>query len=337
MINSKTIIFCAPADFGFSDVIKSALQEQGFTVYDFPILDTPYKYKRLTERLYNAYRKILFKDRLYKRVLKMRERHEILSKDLHNLPKTDYALFIRPDLFPIQFVKNVKNKTNKIVGYQWDGLQRFPVILDYIDLFDRFFVFDATDLSLKKELLPLTNFYIPKHVKALKPKSAYFVASYDDYRFELITKIKKTFDQNKIESQFLFITKDKKQIQKLLNAGLTIEAPLTYNENLYRVEQASILIDIHSPVHSGLSFRIFEALFYNKKLITTNQKVRDYDFYHPNNIFIWDMTNENKINDFLNIQYIEIPREIKYKYSFTNWINYVLDRGEYIPIKFPIP
>ncbi len=333
MIGSKTIIFCGPSDFGFSDIIKSELQQQGFTVYDFPISDTRYKYKRFSERLLNIYKKTILRDYAYKRKLKMAERNRTLTRKLKRVSHADYALFIRPDLFPLRFVENVKSKVDKIVGYQWDGLQRFPEVADYIDLFDRFFVFDAEDLASKKGLLPLTNFFIEKTIPEIEQKSAYFIASYDDYRFELIKKIKEILDSEKVDSQLYLITPEDKQIQNLQNAGLPIEEPLTYQENIERVEKASILVDIHSPIHSGLSFRVFEALNYNKKLITTNRGVRNYDFYHPNNIFIWDTTSSEGIADFLKAELVETPYEIKHKYSFSNWISYVLDIGDYSAIE----
>ncbi|MDR2285810.1 MAG: hypothetical protein LBE37_21535 [Sphingobacterium sp.] len=331
----KTIIFCAPSDFGFSDVIKQALQQEGFIVYDYPVADSRYRYKNIYERLQNTFRKVVFRDYSYKRKLKMSERKKLLLGKRESVPNATYAFIIRPDLFPFEFVSEIKNKVDKMVGYQWDGLQRFPYIFEYINLFDRFFVFDAKDLKYKKGLLPLTNFFIPKKIDFINKKLVYFIASYDDYRVELMKKLNKVFIITDLERQLYFITNEAKQHQNLLDAGLEIGRPLTYQENLKRVEQASLLIDIHAPVHAGLSFRVFEALNYNKKLITTNKGVRDYDFYHPNNIFIWDTENENDIIDFLKTDFVEIPKEIKNKYGFSNWINYVLDIGEYAPITIP--
>ncbi|NGM63274.1 hypothetical protein G5B30_15300 [Sphingobacterium sp. SGG-5] len=263
----------------------------------------------------------------------MAERNKTLMRQLKNIDHADYALFIRPDLFPLPFVKEVKSKVDKLIGYQWDGLQRFPEVIDYIDLFDRFFVFDAEDLASKTDLLPLTNFFIEKNIPESSERSAYFIASYDEHRFELIKKLKTIFDHEDVDSQLYLVSSEDKQIQNIQNAGLPVEKPLTYQENIHRVEKASILVDIHSPIHSGLSFRVFEALNYNKKLITTNRSVRNYDFYHPNNIFIWNTIDKNGIAEFLKAEYVEIPYEIKHKYAFSNWINYVLDIGEYSSIE----
>ena len=103
-----------------------------------------------------------------------------------------------------------------------------------------------------------------------------------------------------------------------------IHNPLSYYENLKMVANSKILIDLHHEnLHNGLSFRIFESLGYNKKIITTNKAVKNYDFYNTNNIHIID--DEQELELFLNSDFITIDLRIKEKYSFTNWIKNILE------------
>lgn len=336
MTRKKSIIFCAPADYGFSDIISDLLRKSDFEVYDFPIQNEPFKYKSIFQRLHNLYRKVVFRDYTYKLKLKNIERTKNLLTKLNNTPKTDYAFIIRADQYSETFVKTVKDKSNKMVGYQWDGLERFPNIANYIDLFDRFFVFDRRDINKHANILPITNFFINKSFKKTHSNSVYFIATFDDYRFDLIQQLKPVFESLNLKSNLQIITYKKEQNTIVEQAGFTVGKPIDYKENILQVENSSILVDIHVPSHSGLSFRIFEALYYGKKIITTNISVKDYDFYHPNNIFIWDKQNEYLINDFLDLDYVEIPQEIKRKYSFENWINYALDIENHIPIDLPL-
>lgn len=336
MSPKKSIIFCAPQDYGISNTIKDALENEGFEVYFFPVSDSPYKYKNLLERLQNLYRKTFFKDSNFKRELKMKSRYTSLLSLANNIANVDFALFIRPDLFPIEFITLIKSKSNKLVGYQWDGLDRFPIIYNYMDYFDRFFVFDANDIDKHPKLLPLTNFFIPAKNIRLKNESAYFIGSYDKYRFNIALAIKNMLHSLKYNTNFSFVTKDVRE-QKLLHASdFTTQVAIDYAENINKVNNSSLLVDIHVPVHAGLSFRIFEALCFNKKLITTNEAVRHYDFYNPNNIFIWNTTNGEQLNDFLKAPFMEVPEHIKNKYSFLNWINYVLEHDKYTPIELPV-
>ena len=101
-------------------------------------------------------------------------------KQLSNINKVEYALFIRPDLFDFEVVKRVKEISNKIVAYQWDGMERFPLIKKYIDLFDKFYVFDSNDVKISPKLEPTTNFYFDDILvkKDIEPRTVFFVGTY---------------------------------------------------------------------------------------------------------------------------------------------------------------
>ena len=74
---------------------------------------------------------------------------------------------------------------------------------------------------------------------------------------------------------------------------------------------------------------------YRKKLITTNAEIKKYDFYHPDNILVWDGKNEDLIDEFLKVPYCEMPFEIRKKYGFTNWLNYILQVEPYQQLELP--
>ncbi|SMB90481.1 hypothetical protein SAMN05660772_01528 [Pasteurella testudinis DSM 23072] len=99
----------------------------------------------------------------------------------------------------------------------------------------------------------------------------------------------------------------------------------SFHDNLLEARQSKVLLDFVINAHHGLSFRAFEALGHDKKLITTNGDIIDYDFYHPNNIFILNENNIDELPDFLAKPFYNIEQKIKEKYSFGNWIKYVLD------------
>lgn len=73
-----------------------------------------------------------------------------------------------------------------------------------------------------------------------------------------------------------------------------------------------------------MTFRVFEAIGLNKKLITTNKDIINYDFYNPNNIFIWDENIKEIPKDFLNKEYEKLPENIYRKYSLENWVKTIL-------------
>ena len=58
-----------------------------------------------------------------------------------------------------------------------------------------------------------------------------------------------------------------------------------------KLKQSKTVVDIQHPKQSGLTMRTIEMLGANKKMITTNADIQNYDFYHPNNICIVDRNN----------------------------------------------
>ena len=64
-----------------------------------------------------------------------------------------------------------------------------------------------------------------------------------------------------------------------------------------------------------------------KKLVTGNTRVKDYDFYRPENIFILENNNTDGLKDFLAVPYHEVEKKIVDNYDFVNWLDRYFKRG----------
>ena len=73
----------------------------------------------------------------------------------------------------------------------------------------------------------------------------------------------------------------------------------------------------------GLSFRVFEAMSLEKKIITDNESIKTYDFYNPNNILILNKNITNLDRSFFESPYQSIPEDVYEKYTLDSWINKV--------------
>lgn len=69
-----------------------------------------------------------------------------------------------------------------------------------------------------------------------------------------------------------------------------------------------------------MTIRTLEALFFGKKLITTNSGIKYFDIYHPDNIFVLDGTENRTIKEFLGSELHEFPQEIVRQYDIEYWI-----------------
>lgn len=54
---------------------------------------------------------------------------------------------------------------------------------------------------------------------------------------------------------------------------------LTYEECIVKISKAECIVDVIQGNSAGLTIKVCEAIYHNKKLITTNQHLREYPFY----------------------------------------------------------
>lgn len=348
-MSQPTIILAMSSYSDFAAAIQKHLEYHNFKVIFINStseelkkqVDSSFYYPNLKSHLIHTARKIFLSDCSYKAYLKEQMYNQKLLANIKKLlgnSHYDYTLVIRPDLFPIEALQLLKIHTkNDFVAYQWNGIRRFPKTKPTINLFDRFYVFDSEDLHNEEyqqyRLNGISNFYFDMYQP--QPVShtgtiAYFVGLHVDSRIAAIEACANALIKNGINLDFNI----KFRPSEASKAGLYsckeihfIPENITFDDNLKHINNADILIDIVNPVHHGLSFRTFEALYYQKKLITNNPQIKNLDFYHPDNIFIWKNADDlQKIESFLARPFVSINPDIIKKYSFANWINNILNR-----------
>ena len=320
IFEEKSILIAIPDHFGLPQRFKENLEFLGFKVF---VLQNTNKISiPLKDKIIHGFRKIFFKDKTYKPSMKNKISEQGLFEQLSEIKKVDYAFFIRPDLFSFKIVEKVKQISNKIVAYQWDGLDRYPLAKKYISLFDDFYVFDKNDLKINCKLKHTTNFYFDDIVseKEINPKSVFFVGTYIKNRVPLLEEIIKILETNGLAPDIFLVSNKKSTHHKFR----IISEGFSFKESILRIQNSEFLLDLYNPIHNGLSFRTFESVGYEKKLITNNLLVKEYDFYNPNNIFVIENNNFDGFSDFVKTPYQHLDIKIKEKYSFTNWIRHLL-------------
>ena len=88
-------------------------------------------------------------------------------------------------------------------------------------------------------------------------------------------------------------------------------------------EASRCVLDSAQAGQLGLTIRVLEALGAKKKLITTNEDIVNYDFYRPENIYVY----EGKIdldNVFFKEEYKEVDKEIYEKFSLRSWLKEIV-------------
>lgn len=326
---SVKILFAAPNHFGIykriiNDFLNSGYEVTSICIEDWPekrVLGKKKKLHKLRLLINPKYRKS-FTEHLIKSESEIPDFLKSFRNDYF-----DICFFIRPDFFSFTSIKHALKVSKKSLAYQWDGLDRYPNIIDKISLFDKFLVFDKKDYNkyqgLHNNIDIGSNFYfnydedIPERETIDVFYLGAFVHSRNLEMFKIYNHLK-TLSLNikillcqipiKVEDSEQYSNQDIHFINKIMD----------YKEGLSYTKSSNIIIDLLINEHSGLSFRFFEAIKYNKKVITTNPTVINEDFYKSENIFIFN-DNLNELDVFLNKEYKKLPAKIVKKYSFLNW------------------
>jgi hypothetical protein len=333
MFEGKKIFISVPYHFGLPERFKENLEYLGFQVFVMP---KPINVKlSLKHTVKHGYRKFIKKDKTFKAAQKTRNLENYYLDFLESVnERFDYALIVRPDLLCSTIIKKVKAKSQLVVAYQWDGLDRFPQVIKLIPEFDRFFVFDIRDAEKHPGCLPITNFYFDDLMTtATNSHSVFFIGTYMKNRIAEIQNLAKIFTKQNFSVNILLQITNKSNLEKVKQEGIQyIDYSLSFKENIEYIKQAEIVLDFKNDIHYGLSFRTFEALGFGKKLITNNELVKSFDFYDERNIFVFKGNDFDGLEVFLKIPYHPIADSIIAKYSFTNWIRYIFDIEPNIPL-----
>lgn len=322
-----------PNTHGLRQAIIENLQHLNFETIDISYNEDLFKYQNSRQKIINLLYKTFLNSKSYKNQLKFQQLGSHIEHKISTLSQpADYALLFRADIYPKDVLSQIKSASHKIINYQWDGMDRFPDIFSRIELFDRFFVFDPADAKKypKPNILTTTNFYfdfIPENPQIQPTTDFIFRGTYLRERMPVIqTFIDHTQQLNLSTDIKIFYEKPHAAIP----APLYTQQPTPYLQYLQQLQHSRYLVDFNNSTHDGLSFRIFESIKMRKKLIINNKyQIQKYDFYHPNNIHLWDGKNLQGLQQFLQTPYTPLPQHIEQKYSFTNWIRYILDIPPY--------
>ena len=88
--------------------------------------------------------------------------------------------------------------------------------------------------------------------------------------------------------------------------------------------RSKAVLDIEHPKQIGLTMRTFETFGSSKKLLTTNKRVHNCDFYNPANILVLDRADAKVPREFLLSPYVQPDPELYRKYSLVGWADEVL-------------
>lgn len=243
--------------------------------------------------------------------------------------------------FSEDMIKEIKDcqPEAKFVLYQWDSQTNFPYIKKVQKFFDKCYSFDKRDIQETPNLKFLPLFYsrtyeeIGNRNKRDFKYDFCFVGTAHPKKYQAINMMSEQL-KSVYPRQFIYFFFPSPIVffyRKIMNIELRKAhykefhyVPLKGKEMDSVYEASRCVLDSAQAGQLGLTIRVIEALGAKKKLITTNEDVVNYDFYRPENIYVYK--GKIDLGDiFFEEDYKEVDQEIYEKYSLRSWLKEIVE------------
>lgn len=288
-----------------------------------------YRYKNFSEKAYNAFSKT-FLNRNIKHV----RRQEYVLEYLAKIGPQDQILILNPHTLDFKTIGAIKTYTKRLITYLYDNLGRYPVE-DRLSLFDKVYSFEDKDV-LKHGFEKITNYNYLSSTPTPSLRNEldlFYITSFDKRRIKILRKIVDKLTQLHLKSKIVIVGKQvwKEKLQRYISNNSTfnkvvlLKKPIGIDEVLSEYAKSNVTLDLIRDGQEGLSFRVFEAMALEKKIITDNPSIVHYDFYDPRNILLLDKNISNLDASFFQSEYKSLPSEVFKKYTLDHWAETVFN------------
>lgn len=151
-------------------------------------------------------------------------------------------------------------------------------------------------------------------------ENGFIFVGQDKGRLNKLLELKALILQHQVRCDLL-VKKDKGVVYYNDDYDCITDEILPYTEYLNLVDNYTGLIDIVQANQDGLTLRVLESIFLQKKLITNNIAIKKFDFYKVENIFIiGDDASLVDLESFLRTPVVPISDSILSKYNIESLI-----------------
>lgn len=318
----KNILLIAPSTYGFYNHIICSISHSGnkVTFFDEHAVNKQGIFSKIFYKLSDGIITAI---------------HTQYIKNIINSTQLNYdiVIVIRGEYLNCRAIESLKVafKDAVFIMYQWDFEKNLPLLKSQVSYFDAVYSFDKHDCK-KFGFIHKPLFFNTLHERYSGVRKKYlfnFVGTDHSDRNKVIKDFIQENDVG-IDQFFLHLFRPKRSI--VLNAlknpkflfnrdfSLYKHFPLDEESTITSMAESEIIVDITQPEQTGLTMRTLEALGLKRKLVTTNKDIVNYDFYHPNNIFLIDRNSLKVPKYFIDSEYVELHESIYNKYHIDNWV-----------------
>lgn len=206
-----------------------------------------------------------------------------------------------------------KKNGNRIIAWYWNIVKKpFPKkYLKYCEVWS----FDEEDCK-KYGYRKNVQFYF-KNIMLNAHDIEYdaiFVGK-DKNRYDILKKMNSEMQKQGLNTCILII-KDNTSYD---NTNELYAKEMSYVQILDLIARSKCIIDVQQDGQTGITIRVLEALFFKKKLITTDKLIHKKNCLDKKNIYIWGDECKN-VMQFINEPYCDDSLNTEEKMSFESWI-----------------
>jgi len=324
--HGRRVLLIAPRFFGYEEEIAGEFRRRGAEVDFLP--DRPFQ-SPFMKAVTRVRRELIiaFADRFFWNALEGFGRK-----------KYDLILVVNGEVISPRFLSALRSTfpCASFVLYMWDSFKNRKSLIPNIMHFDKCSTFDPDDANnYGIRFRPL--FYADGFKQSTKQDFEYdisFVGTAHSDRYRIVAQVAANLPSSArcyfymyLQAPWVFWAhKFTNRAFKGASIADFMFLPLIRSE-VQRVFYGSrAVLDIEHPAQTGLTIRTFETLGAEKKIITTNQRVKEYDFFNPQNILV---INRNELGtiprQFLYEPFAPLSESVNYKYSIQGWVDEVID------------
>lgn len=304
----------------YGQAIMAELQNRGAMVDEYDERPSQNAFMKIVIRLLKKKVPQIFNNYI-KSVIKLNE-----NKDY------DYILICRGEAFTPYSIATLRNAypKAKVILYLWDVMHNCEM-KDVLAACDKCMSFDPVDAS-ENGIGFRPTFFVDDYLKVeRKEKFEYdlsFIGTLYAPRHELMHFLDHEFKKQSLKFfKYLYVPGLLMYINQYLShfpfypISKVNFTPISLDGTIKLLNQCKAILDLNPPYQTSLSTRAHEAMAAQKKYITTNKHIKDYEYYNPNNIFIIDINNPIIPKDFFDTPFEPIQEQVLYKYSVRGLVD----------------
>lgn len=254
---------------------------------------------------------------------------------LHNLElkeENNYYIIlldISVNYFTISYLNNLSRRKNvslnllMINPINKKNVIRMKRITNKVN-FDNIFSFDNIDAKKYGYIHTIEIYSKLNFNKEYKKHNDLLFIGREKKRLDMLHSIFEKANAKGVKCDFDIVGVKKKQ--QIIEENITYNKKIPYEDVIRKVQETNCLLEVLQEAQSGFTFRTYEAICYNKKLLTNNKNIVNMPFYNSKYIKVF------KNVDDIDFEWVKKIEDIDYGYenefSSINFIKIVKNESK---------